>query len=135
LTIRWFLRTQDNATMQLRHLLVTLCAVVVALTSVVSGDTARTGGQIARTARRLARQQRQRRFDDPTRLRNVTRRRQQTTLDVAPSTTNETLAQAEKDTADEGTTSDGSGMTTPRPTINIDRWRAKERYVGNPRVR
>ncbi|KAK2153478.1 hypothetical protein NP493_2308g00016 [Ridgeia piscesae] len=113
--------------MQLRHLLVTLCAVVVALTSVVSGDTARTGGQIARTARRLARQQRQRRFDDPTRLRNVTRRRQQTTLDVAPSTTNETLAQAEKDTADEGTTSDGSGMTTPRPTINIDRWRAKER--------
>ncbi|KAI0214806.1 Bone morphogenetic protein 6 [Lamellibrachia satsuma] len=110
--------------MRLQHIALTMCAIVIALTSVVLGETTRTGGQIARTARRLARQQRQRRLDDTTRQRNVTRRRQIVQLDVVPTTANDTLSVAEKQTTEEVTT---PGLTTPRPTLNIDRWRINQR--------
>ena len=95
----------------MRHTTLALVTFIVGFVSVALGDadiSTQSRGLKARFARRLARQQRQQ-------------------SDGEQATTVEPMTTTENITTEEMTTVEELELTTPRPTINIDWWRNRER--------
>ena len=95
----------------MRHTTLALVTFIVGLVSLTLGDadiSTQTRGLKGRFARRLARQQRQQ-------------------SDGEQATTVEPMTTTENRTTEEMMTVEELELTTPRPTINIDWWRNRER--------